>query len=441
MKALADSPANLTSSHHTAKEKEETRKIVLSELERILASPSFRSAARSKQFLSYVVHHQLDGHAELLKERTIGTEVFLRPLGYATGDDPVVRVQAGEVRRRLDQYYQTASPHEPHLRIELPVGSYSPVFHFTSTASSMPVSVRVVVPSPPASTAPVRSVRFGNWSIVAICAVLVLSTAVVVLAIRPATHQKSVFDQFWDPVFTTQQPALICLGKGVTYRPGPELYRKYALKHPGTFQTEIEKSSMPLPLDPDEKISWSDMLYYEGYGVAIGDVSAAVKFSTLLGKMGKPSQVRIGPNYSFEDLRNSPAIVVGAFNNRWTIDTMSNLHFAFVEEDGRFKIREQTQGGRVWESQFNKSGVLQEDFAIVARLLDSKTGQFTIAAAGLRDSGTQAAGEFASNPAYLEKELRNAPSDWQKKNLEIIIQTTVTDSFPGPPHVLASYSW
>src|ERR1017187_416083 len=78
----------------------EKRAAVLAELDRILASTFFRNAARSSQFLKYVVQHQLDGRSDLLKERTIGTEVFLRPPGYATGDDPVVRVQAGEVRRR-----------------------------------------------------------------------------------------------------------------------------------------------------------------------------------------------------------------------------------------------------------------------------------------------------------------------------------------------------
>src|SRR5215831_8602563 len=104
------------------------RAAVLRELDKILSSSFFKSASRCRQFLSYVVLNKLEGHTEQLKERTIGTEVFHRPPGYATGDDPVVRVQAGEVRRRLEQYYQ-GSPH-PDLRIELPVGSYSPIFHW-----------------------------------------------------------------------------------------------------------------------------------------------------------------------------------------------------------------------------------------------------------------------------------------------------------------------
>jgi hypothetical protein len=78
---------------------------VLQELENILASPSFRNSGRSKQFLSYVIQHKLDGHDDSLKERSIGADLFHRPADYATGDDPVVRVQAGEVRRRLEQYY------------------------------------------------------------------------------------------------------------------------------------------------------------------------------------------------------------------------------------------------------------------------------------------------------------------------------------------------
>jgi hypothetical protein len=194
-------------------------------------------------------------------------------------------------------------------------------------------------------------------------------------------------------------------------------------------------------MDPNVKISWGDMELQEGYGVALGDVSAALKFSTLLGHFGKTNQVRVGPNYSFEDLRNSPAIVIGAFNNRWTIDMLSNLRFAFVTDKGVYTIREQVPGGRNWVSVYSKSQLLEEDYGIVARLLDSKTGQFTVIAAGLRDSGTQAAGELASNPGYLTLVLRDAPKDWQNKNLEIILKTTVTDSIPGPPQVVATYYW
>jgi hypothetical protein len=117
------------------------------------------------------------------------------------------------------------------------------------------------------------------------------------------------------------------------------------------------------------------------------------------------------------------------------------LHFAFVEADGEYMIREQVAGGRVWHSNLRQSQQFGEDYAIVARLLDSKTGQFTIIAAGLTGSGTQSAGEFVSNSEFLERGLGNLSPDWQKKNTELVLQTSVTDSTAGPPQVLASYSW
>lgn len=422
--------------------KDEKRRAVLLELEKVLASHFFRSAARSKQFLEYVVKHQLEGHPELLKERTIGTEVFLRPAGYATGDDPVVRVQAGEVRRRLEQYYQ-ASPSDCKVRIELPVGSYSPAFQWISaaTATEPPHS------HPPSSSPEPEPQGRSNfhrakwWAVAAACFLLALAACAAFLALHRSAQQKSVMEQFWSPVFASQQPVLICLAKPVVYRPTQEIYERYTRTHPNTFQTEVERTNQPLPLNADEKIPWGELYIPSDYGVALGDAYAAVSLSAQLGKIGKLAQVRIGTNYSFEDLRNSPAVVVGAFNNKWTMQLTSNLHFAFVEEHEEFMIREESGQRRIWQTRKGARGETIEDFAIVSRLLDSKTGQFTIAVAGIGGAGTQAAGEFVSNAGYLEEGLRNAPVGWQTKNLEIVLETTVTDTVAGPPHAVAAYYW
>jgi hypothetical protein len=248
-------------------------------------------------------------------------------------------------------------------------------------------------------------------------------------------------EQFWSPVFTTPQPVLICLAKPVVYRPSGKLYEKYSQAHPGTFQTEVERYNEPLPLDPREKLLWSDMTAYPEYGVDLGDAYAGVSLSGLFGQLGKPRQVRIGSNYSFQDLRNSPAVVVGAFNNRWTMDLTANLHFAFVEKDGEFTIQEQTSGGRIWVQHVPDSPSENADYAIVGRILDSRTGQFIAIVAGISGTGTQAAAEFVSQPEYIEKGLRDAPPDWQNKNLEVVLKTTITDSIAGPPRVVAAYYW
>src|SRR5271156_6784358 len=83
------------------------------ELDRVLHSEEFRASKRSQEFLAYVVEQTLKGSAEVLKERTIGIDVFHRSPAYDPGEDATVRVKAGEVRKRLGLYYSTAGVHNP----------------------------------------------------------------------------------------------------------------------------------------------------------------------------------------------------------------------------------------------------------------------------------------------------------------------------------------
>ncbi|HEX8710321.1 MAG TPA: hypothetical protein VF730_00520 [Terracidiphilus sp.] len=418
----------------------EERGPVLEELNRILESRFFKHAGRSSQFLDYVVRHKLEGHAEQLKERTIGTEVFQRAPGYATGDDPVVRVQAGEVRRRLEQYYQSL-PSGSALRIELQPGSYSPNFLLRSEgpgSETPPAHLEKSADSPRSLPA-----HLVTGLMAATCLVLLLGAGLIYLGHRRAVSggQPTAQTRFWAPVFATQQPVLICLAKPVVYRPSFALYQRYAKNHPGAFETEVERSNQRLSLDPNAMVPWRDVVPYPDYGVAVGDVYAAVRVSSLFGQIGKPSQVRIGSHYSFEDLSNSPSVIVGAFNNKWTMQVMRGLRFSFVEDKGNYQIREQSPGGRIWRSSLTEFQQGGNDYAIVARLLDSKTGQFTVVAAGITGSGTQTAGEFISNSDFLDRGFQSVSKDWQNKNVELILETTVIDSVAGPPRVVASYTW
>jgi len=413
--------------------------VVLQELDRILASRFFKNSLRSRQFLEYIVHRKLEGRTEDLKERTIGTEVFQRPLDYLTGEDPVVRVQAGEVRRRLEQYYQTTTEHSA-VRIELTAGSYAPHFHLLS---SDPVVSPEVIKQPQSRIA-VQAFRRGTltFSLVLLCAVIALLAGYVWVSGHNKAEQRSVSAQFWAPALASQQPLLICLAKPVVYRPSFDLYRKYSASHPDSFNTEVERSNRVLPLDPQTKLTWGDMVPYSDYGVALGDVQAAVSISGLLGKLSKPTQVRIGDHYSYEDLHDSPSAVIGAFNNKWTMQITAGLHFRFAEENGEYSIKEDVPGGRAWIVKGNnKLQAIEQDFAVVARLLDSNTGQFTIIAAGLTGGGTQAAGEFVSKPESLEKAVRMLPAGWENKNVEFVVQTNITDAVAGPPSVVAYYTW
>src|SRR3954469_22138545 len=81
------------------------KELVREQVGRILATAPFRNSKRFPAFLRHTVEHALSS-SEGLKERTIGHEVFGRDPGYDTAQDPIVRMTAAEVRKRLGQYYQ-----------------------------------------------------------------------------------------------------------------------------------------------------------------------------------------------------------------------------------------------------------------------------------------------------------------------------------------------
>jgi hypothetical protein len=437
------------------------RASVLRELDAILNSPVFQPSKRCKQFLSYVVHHRLEGNHKRLKERTLGVDLFQRPAGYATGDDPVVRVQAGEVRRRLDQYYQ-AAPNNSAVRIELHVGSYAPEFRWVHLAAGQgqlpplqPVPEHQETPqgvghgqgstqlaSPPLIETKRASGKHKQllWILSAVSLVILAGLALTGSTIYRARAPRSVLQKFWSPALSSTEPVLICLAKPSVYRPSVKLYQRHS-KTPEKFLGQFARLSQRPDLQPDDKLSWSDMDEYPDYGLAVGDVYTAIRLSGLLGQIGKKNQVRIGGNYSFEDLRNSPAVVIGAFNNRWTMQMTSNLHFAFADEGDQSIIREEGPSGRRWYSKRDSNGKALEDYAVVTRLLNSATGQFVVIVAGIKSYGTQAAGDFVSSPEYLQAALQKAPPDWEGRNVQIVLETPVTDGLPGPLQVVAIYVW
>ena len=109
------------------------------QLDRLLESEMFKASKRSRTFLVYVVNQRMAGQVDNLREKVIGVEAFGRSSGYDTTEDPVVRITAGEVRKRLAQYYQDPD-RGGELRIELLPGSYVPEFHRPVVAVPVPDS-------------------------------------------------------------------------------------------------------------------------------------------------------------------------------------------------------------------------------------------------------------------------------------------------------------
>ncbi|WP_158045968.1 hypothetical protein [Skermanella pratensis] len=117
---------------------EPTDKEILDHLDAICATEEFRRATRCRNFLRYVVEETLAGRTDRIKAYAIAVSVLGRDESFDPQADPVVRIEAGQLRRRLERYYLTDGS-DCTVRIELPKGSYVPVFTRVASPAAHPV--------------------------------------------------------------------------------------------------------------------------------------------------------------------------------------------------------------------------------------------------------------------------------------------------------------
>ena len=98
------------------------------QLEKILSSTALASSPSLSRFLRYIVEETLAGRHAAIREYTLGVHVFDRGADFNPRLDPIVRVQARNLRARMAKYYEGPGA-EDTVRIELPKGTYVPVFH------------------------------------------------------------------------------------------------------------------------------------------------------------------------------------------------------------------------------------------------------------------------------------------------------------------------
>ncbi|MBS1826721.1 MAG: hypothetical protein JST93_15500 [Acidobacteria bacterium] len=107
---------------------------ILEHVEKIATSEMFLQSGRLCRFLRFTVEAKLRGNAEQIKEYLLGREVFDRNGDYDPRTDPIVRVEARRLRKKLDEYYAGPGAQDT-LRIGYPKGSYTPEFTTTPPAS------------------------------------------------------------------------------------------------------------------------------------------------------------------------------------------------------------------------------------------------------------------------------------------------------------------
>jgi hypothetical protein len=226
---------------------------------------------------------------------------------------------------------------------------------------------------------------------------------------------------------------LIYVGGNAVYQLSPSFLAAYYRDHPRSNTEQMGYESY-IPLPPGTKIDGHDLYPAKDTFVTIGDVAAITKIESLLVRRNRQFNIRYGGDVTYGDLRESPTILIGAHNNSWTLSVTENLRYVF---DGPSDIVDRSDPRKRWSA----SAGFTEDYAIVSRMLNSKTGTTVIAAAGVGYAGTQAAAEFLTNPQSISVLVKSLPKGWEKKNIQIVLHTSVTNQLPGAPDVVATYCW
>lgn len=424
------------------------------QLDRVLAHPLFCNSKRYPGLLRFVVEQALAGNSDQLKERLIGIEVFGRAPDYDANADPVVRVTAGETRKRLAQYYYDPE-HVTELRIELPTGAYQPQFVRPASEAAAPeVSAPTPLPAPTlhpshplASHMPWEIPQFwlhrhpqqpgrgghhysGTTTHLVVTVLMVLAALGIGLsaglwlrAPRPQAPIDHTVDDFWQPLTTGDSTVTICLGE------------------PARDTSDDGDWSKPIPHTVSTEPLYVH-IHLSGL-FALADVITLTRVEMPLLAQHKPFRVSAASEATFGELREGPVVLIGAFDNLWVMRLSRDLRFGFDSSNGTALIVDRKSSKHAtwasdWDQPYEK---LAKDYAIIARFRDQVTGQPVMMVSGISEEGTEAAGELISNANDLKQLLKNAPPNWRSMNMEAVVETQVIEGHAGPPTVRAVEFW
>jgi hypothetical protein len=393
---------------------------VLREMDRLLSSRHFRNSKRYPALFEHIIRETLAGKADSLKERVLGVAVFHRPADYDANEDPIVRVTAGEVRKRIAQFYHEEAAAE-EVCINLRPGSYVPEFNPVLRVQEETGDVPGVVPVSPGLTAGAQVTRVAPRRMFTLTLMGVACLALVaVLGLTGFSrwHAMDQRAQMWHPLLSAAAPVLIVVGQ----------------PHPTQLKTAFAQSPT--------------------HALELADAIAMARLTNVLDAQHHLYQIAGVDSTSLSDLRKGPVILVGGFNNPWSLRMLSQLRFSLrasgeglLNDDAAAPqiaqiVDRKGQPGSPWTVDFRQSAdSMTHDYAIIARFQANMTDGEVMAIAGLGSRSTESASKFASSTAYMTQLARYAPRNWRTMNMEAVVETEVIDGRAGHPHVIATDFW
>jgi hypothetical protein len=392
--------------------------------------------------LRYICGSALMGETDQITEYTIALDVLGKAEDFKESKDSIVRVEVHRLRKRLGEFYEGEGASH-HVRIVIPAGSYVPQFlindggRATEPIATLPPESHCVSPktefAPQPECLPATSgfilriqellIKAAPWWGRRVSRVWVACAGLLFVAVLSAFEMhgadKQVFDAFWNPVLSSSNQVLVCIGNlsgGHT--------------HPVS--------------DGDGPLTLKQFHNAESQTVHFDDAITLAKFAGMIQAEGKRYRIVSQTEATYADLQNGPAILIGLLNNDWTKRLVGSLRFTVDRPGGgKVLIRDRTNPLRSdWSIDYNTPLLeISKDYALILRATDPRTEKMVVTAAGMSVFGTLAAGEFLTDRNEIRKLAAAAPKGWERKNIEIVLSTEVIRGNPGPPKVVATYFW
>jgi hypothetical protein len=406
-------------------------------IERAAQSTHLNRAARLREFLFYVGAKSLKESSADVHEQEIGAEVFGRPEHYDTSQDNIVRVNATELRKRINAYFAAEGIHEP-LIFQIPRGSYTPMFHWRADAAP-PVLVpeekspAVLLTLPPAllvepAISPYRRPPF----LLAAASALLLAILSVTLWMQNQSLQRLLhpwqgqpaLSLFWPRFLDAHRPTDIVLADtsfaliqdltGRTYSLSEYLNRNYMQ------QDQTNDSS------PERRADAA--LIFPRINTGLGDLRATQHIQAL--DPTSPSLALIfAREYSADSLKRHNVILIGGQkSNPWVALFNDQLNFTIDydrDHDLSFVRNHNPQPGEQATYATPAGHSASIGYSIIAYLPNPSHTAESLILAGTDSQATDAAGEFITSEQSLAGFLKRIHANTKQiPHFEVLLRNT-----------------
>jgi hypothetical protein len=383
-------------------------------IERVLASPQFRSSLRLREFLLYIADCAWKEAPEAATEQQIGVHVFERLPGYNSSEDSIVRTHARLLRQKLAEYFAGEGSGEA-LIVEVPKGHYLPIFR-PRESEPLPAPFALPPDVKPASVeaVPVPSPRSNYWKStplgLAIGIVLALLIAggswLLARTWKKTAVAKTPLEVFWAPFLSGDPPVVIYSNA----------------RFLGDSKTGLRYASPGA--DPSEPV----VEHYTG----IGELASVYELTRLFDAYHANFILKRSLLVTWDEAKQRNLVFIGSSAENPSLNALPSLaDFTLVatpQSSGFVNVHPHPGEPRLFS---RPEHPLTMDYAVIALMPGVQAGKHTLMFSGLTTLGTQAAVEYAMRKDTLAELLRAVPrSNNELKPFEALLEVTLEGGVP-----------